>query len=183
MQLLRPDSVEAAAAELGNGSVALAGGTDLVPLLRDRIVEADTLVELRGVVPRGVAGHDDRRGDDAGRAGGRPGDPAGAPRGLLAGRLTPAALDGHDRREPAPGDALLVLAAEVPLLPARRRPLPRAPGRSTASTRSSATSAARRRTRRIRRRRCLRSARRCAPTGASCRWRSSTACRPRTTAT
>ena len=56
MQLLRPDSVEAAAAELGNGSVGLAGGTDLVPLLRDRIVEADTLVELRGVVPRGVHG-------------------------------------------------------------------------------------------------------------------------------
>ena len=56
MQLLRPDSVEAAAAELGNGSVGLAGGTDLVPLLRDRIVEAETLVELRGVVPRGVQG-------------------------------------------------------------------------------------------------------------------------------
>ena len=56
MQLLRPDSVEAAAAELGTGSVGLAGGTDLVPLLRDRIVEADTLVELRGVVPRGVHG-------------------------------------------------------------------------------------------------------------------------------
>lgn len=56
MQLLRPDSVEAAAAELGNGSVGLAGGTDLVPLLRDRIVEADTLVELRGVVPHGVQG-------------------------------------------------------------------------------------------------------------------------------
>jgi xanthine dehydrogenase YagS FAD-binding subunit len=56
LQLLRPDSVEAAAAELGNGSVGLAGGTDLVPLLRDRIVEVDTLVELRGVVPRGVHG-------------------------------------------------------------------------------------------------------------------------------
>jgi xanthine dehydrogenase YagS FAD-binding subunit len=56
LQLLRPESVEAAAAELGNGSVALAGGTDLVPLLRDRIVEAETLVELRGVVPRGVQG-------------------------------------------------------------------------------------------------------------------------------
>ena len=56
MQLLRPDSVEAAAAELGNGSVALAGGTDLVPLLRDRIVEAETLVDLSAVVPRGVDG-------------------------------------------------------------------------------------------------------------------------------
>ena len=54
MQLLRPESLEAATAALGNGSVALGGGTDLVPLLRDRIVEAETLVELRGVVPRGV---------------------------------------------------------------------------------------------------------------------------------
>jgi xanthine dehydrogenase YagS FAD-binding subunit len=56
LRLLRPDSVEAATAALGNGSVALGGGTDLVPLLRDRIVEADTLVELRQVVPRGVQG-------------------------------------------------------------------------------------------------------------------------------
>lgn len=54
MQLLRPDSLDSATAELGNGSVALAGGTDLVPLLRDRLVEAKTLVELSGVVPRGV---------------------------------------------------------------------------------------------------------------------------------
>jgi xanthine dehydrogenase YagS FAD-binding subunit len=56
LQLLRPESLEAAAAALGNGSVALGGGTDLVPLLRDRLVEADTLVELRDVVPRGVDG-------------------------------------------------------------------------------------------------------------------------------
>src|SRR5437763_9603909 len=56
VQLLRPESVEAAAAALGNGSVALAGGTDLVPLLRDRLVAAETLVELREVIPRGVEG-------------------------------------------------------------------------------------------------------------------------------
>jgi xanthine dehydrogenase YagS FAD-binding subunit len=56
LQLLRPESLDAASAALGNGSVALGGGTDLVPLLRDRIVEADTLVELRDVVPRGVDG-------------------------------------------------------------------------------------------------------------------------------
>jgi len=53
--------VEEAAAALapggtGNGAVALAGGTDLVPLLRDRIVEAETLVELRGAVPTGISG-------------------------------------------------------------------------------------------------------------------------------
>src|SRR5439155_25647993 len=56
VQLLRPESVEAAAAALGNGSVALAGGTDLVPLLRDRLVSAEALVELKELVPPGVEG-------------------------------------------------------------------------------------------------------------------------------
>jgi xanthine dehydrogenase YagS FAD-binding subunit len=57
LQLLRPSSVEEAAAALGNGATrALAGGTELVPLLRDHLVEAETLVELRRVVPRGVDG-------------------------------------------------------------------------------------------------------------------------------
>ncbi len=54
MQLLRPESVEEAVAALGDGAVALGGGTDLVPLLRDRIVEAETLVELRRAVPDGI---------------------------------------------------------------------------------------------------------------------------------
>src|SRR3954466_16362063 len=56
LRLHQPDSLEAAAAELGNGSVALAGGTDLVPLLRDRIVEAETLVDIRPGVPPGTRG-------------------------------------------------------------------------------------------------------------------------------
>jgi xanthine dehydrogenase YagS FAD-binding subunit len=56
LKLLRPESAEAAAAALGNGSVALAGGTELVPLLRDGIVQAEKLVELRDVVPHGVDG-------------------------------------------------------------------------------------------------------------------------------
>jgi xanthine dehydrogenase YagS FAD-binding subunit len=57
LQLLRPSSLEEATAALGNGTArALAGGTELVPLLRDRIVEAETLVELREVVPRGIQG-------------------------------------------------------------------------------------------------------------------------------
>ena len=60
MELLRPDSAEAARAALGNGSVALAGGTELVPLLRDGIVRAERLVELRAAVPRGI--HDGRIG-------------------------------------------------------------------------------------------------------------------------
>ena len=35
---------------------ALAGGTELVPLMRDHLVEAEMLVELREVVPRGIEG-------------------------------------------------------------------------------------------------------------------------------
>ena len=54
MELLRPETVEEAVSALGNGAVALGGGTDLVPLLRDRIVAADSLVELRRAVPRGI---------------------------------------------------------------------------------------------------------------------------------
>jgi xanthine dehydrogenase YagS FAD-binding subunit len=54
LELLRPDSVEAAASALDNDSVALAGGTELVPLLRDGIVEAHTLVHIDGVVPKGI---------------------------------------------------------------------------------------------------------------------------------
>ena len=56
MQLLRPESLASATASLGNGSVALAGGTELVPLLREQLVEAETLVDVRGVVPKGVDG-------------------------------------------------------------------------------------------------------------------------------
>jgi xanthine dehydrogenase YagS FAD-binding subunit len=56
VELLRPSSADDAAAALGNGSVALAGGTELVPLLRDGLVRADTLVQLADAVPRGVDG-------------------------------------------------------------------------------------------------------------------------------
>jgi xanthine dehydrogenase YagS FAD-binding subunit len=56
LELLRPESAEAAAGVLGNGSVALAGGTEVVPLLRDGILRADQLVDVRDVVPRGIDG-------------------------------------------------------------------------------------------------------------------------------
>ncbi len=56
LQLLRPDSTDEAVAALGDGAVALAGGTDLVPLLRDGIVRAERLVHLERAVPRGIAG-------------------------------------------------------------------------------------------------------------------------------
>jgi xanthine dehydrogenase YagS FAD-binding subunit len=54
LELLRPDSAEQAVQALGNGTKALAGGTDLVPLLRERIVVAETLVDVGSVVPRGI---------------------------------------------------------------------------------------------------------------------------------
>ena len=56
MELLRPSSADEATAALGNGSVALAGGTELVPLLRDGLVQAETLVDVTLAVPRGVDG-------------------------------------------------------------------------------------------------------------------------------
>ena len=58
LELLRPESLEEARSALGNGhgSVPLAGGTELVPLLRDRIVEATALVDISAVVPRGIDG-------------------------------------------------------------------------------------------------------------------------------
>ena len=56
MELLRPSSADEAAAALGNGSVVLAGGTELVPLLREGLVRADTLVQVGDAVPRGIDG-------------------------------------------------------------------------------------------------------------------------------
>jgi xanthine dehydrogenase YagS FAD-binding subunit len=56
LDLLRPESVEAAVTALGNGSKALAGGTELVPLLRDGLVAAETLVHVADAVPRGIVG-------------------------------------------------------------------------------------------------------------------------------
>ncbi len=56
MELLRPSSAEEASAALGNGSIALAGGTELVPLLRDNLVRAETLVQLADAVPSGIDG-------------------------------------------------------------------------------------------------------------------------------
>jgi xanthine dehydrogenase YagS FAD-binding subunit len=55
VELLQPSSAEEATGALGNGSRALAGGTELVPLMRDGLVQADTLVDVRNIVPRGIA--------------------------------------------------------------------------------------------------------------------------------
>ncbi|MEX0673719.1 MAG: FAD binding domain-containing protein [Gaiellaceae bacterium] len=56
LELLRPSSVPEAVSALGDGSVALAGGTELVPLLRDGLVRAERLVHVVDAVPRGVDG-------------------------------------------------------------------------------------------------------------------------------
>ena len=56
MELLRPSNAEEAAGLLGNGNLALAGGTELVPLLRDGLAHADALVHLRRAIPRGIDG-------------------------------------------------------------------------------------------------------------------------------
>jgi xanthine dehydrogenase YagS FAD-binding subunit len=54
LELLRPDSLEAAASALRDGSVALAGGTELVPLMREGIVQPTTLVQVDRLVPKGI---------------------------------------------------------------------------------------------------------------------------------
>jgi xanthine dehydrogenase YagS FAD-binding subunit len=56
LELLRPESTEAAVAALGDGSIALAGGTEVLPLLRDGLLRAERLVDVRAIVPRGVDG-------------------------------------------------------------------------------------------------------------------------------
>jgi len=51
LELVRAESVDAL-----DGAVFIHGGTEVVPLLRDGILEAEKLVDVRGVVPRGVEG-------------------------------------------------------------------------------------------------------------------------------
>jgi xanthine dehydrogenase YagS FAD-binding subunit len=64
VELRQPSSLQ----ELdgASNSLLLAGGTDLVPLLRDRLVEAETLVDVRAVVPRGVVSQGDSQRIGAG---------------------------------------------------------------------------------------------------------------------
>jgi xanthine dehydrogenase YagS FAD-binding subunit len=51
VELLRPSSVD----EL-DGGVPLHGGTEVVPLLRDGILQTERLLDVRALVPRGVDG-------------------------------------------------------------------------------------------------------------------------------
>ena len=125
MELLRPSSARRA-----RRRTFVHGGTEVVPLLRDGMLDAETLVDVRGVVPRGVADGVIGAGTtlaelEASR------DPRRAARGVPARGVAAAPQHGLARREPPPVDALLVLAARLPLPPARRRPLPRARGRAS----------------------------------------------------
>ncbi|HZR96147.1 MAG TPA: FAD binding domain-containing protein [Gaiellaceae bacterium] len=56
MELLQPSSLDELTDRPSN-TLLLAGGTEVVPLLRDGILEADVLVDIRAVVPRGVRGN------------------------------------------------------------------------------------------------------------------------------
>ena len=56
MRLERPSSAAEAVAALGDGALALAGGTEVVPLLREGLISADRLVDVTAAVPRGVSG-------------------------------------------------------------------------------------------------------------------------------
>ncbi|MGD0715877.1 MAG: FAD binding domain-containing protein [Gaiellaceae bacterium] len=51
MELVRATSVDQL-----DGGIAVHGGTEVVPLLRDGILHGETLVDVRGIVPRGVDG-------------------------------------------------------------------------------------------------------------------------------
>jgi xanthine dehydrogenase YagS FAD-binding subunit len=55
LQLERPSSREDALAALSDGARALAGGTELVPLLKEGLVTAERLVDVTGVLPRGIS--------------------------------------------------------------------------------------------------------------------------------
>ena len=52
MEILRPSD----ASEIPSNTVLLAGGTEVVPLLREGLLRADRLVDVRGIVPRGIRG-------------------------------------------------------------------------------------------------------------------------------
>ena len=57
MELVRATSLDQVAGGLADGSVFIWGGTEVVPLLHDGILRAETLIDIRGVIPRGVDGN------------------------------------------------------------------------------------------------------------------------------
>jgi xanthine dehydrogenase YagS FAD-binding subunit len=57
VELLQPSSLEE---PIPSNSLLLSGGTEVVPLLRDGLLETETLVDVRGIVPRGIDGRGTR---------------------------------------------------------------------------------------------------------------------------
>ncbi len=53
LRIVRPESVEEI--EVAPGAVLLAGGTEVVPQLEDGLLDADTLVDISALLPRGVS--------------------------------------------------------------------------------------------------------------------------------
>jgi xanthine dehydrogenase YagS FAD-binding subunit len=51
VELLQPSDLDEV-----DGGVLLAGGTEVVPLLREGLLQADRLVDINGLVPHGIAG-------------------------------------------------------------------------------------------------------------------------------
>jgi xanthine dehydrogenase YagS FAD-binding subunit len=56
VKLLQPSSLDQLDGQL-NGGTLIHGGTEVVPLLRDGLIETGTLVDIRRVVPRGIRGN------------------------------------------------------------------------------------------------------------------------------
>jgi xanthine dehydrogenase YagS FAD-binding subunit len=54
LQLVTPASLDEI--EAADGAVLIAGGTEVVPQLADGLLEAHTLVDISGLVPRGISG-------------------------------------------------------------------------------------------------------------------------------
>ena len=54
MELLRPSSLEEL--ETAGPGLLLAGGTDVVPIVKNKLIDIDTLVVVSAVVPRGIDG-------------------------------------------------------------------------------------------------------------------------------
>jgi xanthine dehydrogenase YagS FAD-binding subunit len=52
VELLQPSSLEEL--EESDPGLFLAGGTDVVPIVRNKLVDVDTLVDIRAIVPRGI---------------------------------------------------------------------------------------------------------------------------------
>ena len=165
------------------------GGSDLLGLMKDRIVSPDVVVNLKTIkgldqVDDGSRRLIDRRTDHARRAQPASGRPPRLRRAGRSGRERRDAADPqrrHAGRQRLPAAVVLVLPQRLPVLQERRqRPASRSPAR-TSSTPSSAAARATSSIPRTRRRRWSRSTRRSAssdrPASGWCRPPTSSRCR------